>query len=141
MVRRGRFVFDTNVIVSALLIKRSVARRAFDKARKAGDILLSFGVIEELYDVLGRPSFDRYINEDDRLQFLTVLVKESILVEISENIKECRDPKDDKFLELAVNGKADFIISGDGDLRILNPFQKSLLFHRVNFSKLICDSI
>ena len=124
MVRRGRFVFDTNVIVSALLIKRSVARRAFDKARKAGDILLSFGVIEELYDVLGRPSFDRYINEDDRLQFLTVLVKESILVEISENIKECRDPKDDKFLELAVNGKADFIISGDGDLRILNPFQK-----------------
>ena len=124
MAKKRRFVFDTNVIVSALLIKRSVARRAFDKAREAGNILLSFEVIEELYDVLGRPAFDRYISEDDRLQFLTVLVKESTLVEISEKIKECRDPKDDKFLDLAINGKADFIISGDGDLQILNPFRK-----------------
>lgn len=124
MAKKRRFVFDTNVIVSALLIKRSVARRAFDKAREAGNILLSFEVIEELYDVLGRPAFDRYISEDDRLQFLTVLVKKSTLVEISEKIKECRDPKDDKFLDLAINGKADFIISGDGDLQILNPFRK-----------------
>jgi len=124
MAKQGRFVFDTNVIVSALLIKRSVARRAFDKARVAGDILLSFEVIEELYDVLGRSAFDRYIDEDDRLQFLTVLVKESTLVEISEKIKECRDPSDDKFLELAINGKADFIISGDSDLQVLNPFRK-----------------
>jgi len=124
MAKKGRFVFDTNVIVSALLIKRSVARRAFDRARERGDILLSFEVIEELYDVLGRPAFDRYIDEDDRLQFLTILVKESTLVEIEERISECRDPKDDKFLELAVNGKADFIISGDGDLQVLNPFRK-----------------
>jgi putative PIN family toxin of toxin-antitoxin system len=124
MAKQGRFVFDTNVIVSALLIKRSVARRAFDKARAAGDILLSFEVIEELYNVLGRSAFDRYIDEDDRLQFLTVLVKESTLVEISEKIKECRDPSDDKFLELAINGKADFIISGDSDLQVLNPFRK-----------------
>jgi putative PIN family toxin of toxin-antitoxin system len=124
MAKQGRFVFDTNVIVSALLIKRSVARRAFDKARAAGDILLSFEVIEELYNVLGRSAFDRYIDEDDRLQFLTVLVKESTLVEISEKIKECRDPSDDKFLELSINGKADFIISGDSDLQVLNPFRK-----------------
>ncbi len=116
MAKEGRFVFDTNVIVSALLIKKSVARRAFDKAREAGDILLSFEVIEELYDVLGRPDFDRYIDEEDRLQFLTILVKESILVEIGERISECRDPKDDKFLELAV--------SGDEDLQVLNPFRK-----------------
>lgn len=124
MAKEGRFVFDTNVIVSALLIKRSVARRAFDKARETGDILLSFEAIEELYDVLGRPDFDRYIDEEDRLQFLTILVKESILVEIEERISECRDPKDDKFLELAVNGKADFIISGDEDLQVLSPFRK-----------------
>jgi uncharacterized protein len=124
MADKGRFVFDTNVIVSALLIKKSVARRAFDKARTAGGILLSFGVIEELYDVLGRPAFDRYIDEEDRLQFLTTFVKESELVEIKERITECRDPKDDKFLELAVNGKAGVIISGDGDLQVMNPFRE-----------------
>jgi len=124
MAKKGKFVFDTNVIVSALLIKRSVARRAFNKAREVGSILLSFEVITELYDVLSRSAFDRYIDEDDRLQFLTILVKESELIEVNERISECRDPKDDKFLELAVSGKADFIISGDDDLQVLNPFRK-----------------
>ena len=118
-----RFVVDTNVLVSALLMKKSVARDCLDKAKESGEILLSLEVIEELYDVLGRPAFDRYIDEDDRIRFLNLLVKESTLVEITEKIKECRDPKDDKFLELAVNGKADFIISGDGDLQVLNPFR------------------
>ena len=118
-----RFVVDTNVLVSALLMKKSVARDCLDKAKESGEILLSLEVIEELYDVIGRPAFDRYIDEDDRIRFLNLLVKESTLVEITEKIKECRDPKDDKFLELAVNGKADFIISGDSDLQVLNPFR------------------
>ena len=119
-----RFVIDTNVVVSALLTKKSVARDALDKARGLGEILLSLKVIEELVDVLGRPAFNSYIDEEDRIGFLNLLVKESTLVEITEKIKECRDPKDDKFLELAVSGKADFIISGDGDLQALNPFRK-----------------
>jgi len=125
MANQGkRFVFDTNIVVSALLTKKSVARDALDKARRLGEILLSLKVIEELVDVLGRPAFNRYIDEEDRIGFLNLLVKESTLVEITEKIKECRDPKDDKFLELAVSGKADFIISGDGDLQVLNPFRK-----------------
>ena len=125
MANRGkRFVFDTNVVVSALLTKKSVARDVLDKARGLGEILLSPAVIEELVDVLGRPEFNRYIDEEDRIGFLNLLVKESTLVEITEKIKECRDPKDDKFLELAVSGKADFIISGDGDLQVLNPFRR-----------------
>jgi putative PIN family toxin of toxin-antitoxin system len=123
MANQGRFVFDTNVVVSALLMKKSVARDALDKARTAGDILLSIDVIEELHDVLSRPAFDRYVDEEDRLKFLSLLVKEATLVEIAENIKECRDPKDDKFLELAVNGNATLIVSGDKDLQVLNPFR------------------
>lgn len=68
MTDRGkRFVFDTNVIVSALLIKRSVARDSLDRARKFGEILLSVDVIDELFDVLSRPAFDRYIDEEDRI--------------------------------------------------------------------------
>jgi len=123
MANRGRFVFDTNVIVSALLMKKSVARDVLDKARMAGDILLSLEVIEELHDVLRRPAFDRYVDEEDRLKFLSLLVKEATLVEIAENVKECRDPKDDKFLELAANGNATLIVSGDKDLQVLNPFR------------------
>ena len=123
MADRGRFVFDTNVIVSALLIKKSTAREALDRARSVGIILLSVEVIEELREILGRPAFDRYIDEEDRLKFLALLVKEATLVEITENIKKCRDPKDDKFLELAVNGSANLILSGDRDLQVLHPFR------------------
>jgi len=123
MANRGRFVFDTNVVVSALLTKKSVARDVLDKARMEGKILLSIDVIEELHDVLSRPAFDRYIDEEDRLKFLALLVKDATLVEITEKVKECRDPKDDKFLELAVNGDATFIVSGDKDLQVLHPFR------------------
>ncbi len=123
MDNRGRFVFDTNVVVSALLMKKSAARDALDKARTAGDILLSLEVIEELQDVLSRPAFDRYVDEEDRLKFLSLLVKEATLVEVTERVKECRDPKDDKFLELAVNGNATLVVSGDKDLQVLHPFR------------------
>lgn len=123
MADRGRFVFDTNVVVSALLMKKSVARGALIKARVAGTILLSLDVIEELHDVLSRHAFDRYIDEEDRLKFLSLLIKEATLIEIDETIKECRDPKDDKFLELAVNGNANIIVSGDKDLQVLHPFR------------------
>ncbi|MBM3179537.1 MAG: putative toxin-antitoxin system toxin component, PIN family [Chloroflexi bacterium] len=123
MANRGRFVCDTNVVISALLMKKSIARDALDKARMAGGILLSLEVIEELRDVLSRPAFDRYVEEEDRLKFLSLLVKEATLVEIIERIKECRDPKDDKFLELAINGSASIIISGDKDLQVLHPFR------------------
>lgn len=123
MADGGRFVFDTNVIVSALLMKKSTARDALDKARAAGAILLSLDVIEELREVLSRRAFDRYIDEEDRLRFLALLVKEATLVEVAQKIQECRAPKDDKFLELAVNGKANFIVSGDKDLQVLHPFR------------------
>ena len=45
------------------------------------------------------------------------------LVSITERITACRDPTDDKFLELAVSGHADLIVSGDGDLLSLNSFR------------------
>jgi uncharacterized protein len=50
-------------------------------------------------------------------------VKLAVLVEIIESVAECRDSKDDKFLELAINGKAQYIVSGDGDLLVLHPFR------------------
>jgi uncharacterized protein len=118
-----RFVFDTNVILSASLFADSIPRKALNKARVEGKVLLSFAVIEELYDVLKRKAFNRYLTEEERLQFLTTLVSESALVDITEQITDCRDPKDNKFLELAVCGNANCIVSGDGDLLDLHPFR------------------
>lgn len=123
MSDKPRYVFDVNAIVSALLFENSVPGRAFAAATERGDILISRPVIEELENVLLRPKFDRYLDRDDRDQFLYAFVQAGTLIEIDEEIRACRDPRDDKLLELAVCGKADCLITGDEDLLVLNPFR------------------
>ena len=123
MPTERRFVFDANVIVSALLLKQSIVHRAFDKALEQGRLLVSQAVIEELNEVLRRKGFEKYVIEDERIEFITALVREATLVEITDTVTECRDPKDNKFLELAVSGKATCIVSGDDDLLVLHPFR------------------
>lgn len=119
----NRFVLDTNVIISALLLPRSVSRQAFDRAFERGIVLASVATLDELDDVIRRRKFDRYVVEEKRLQFLEVFIRDTALVEISEVITDCRDPKDNKFLELAVSGHATQIITGDPDLLVLHPFR------------------
>lgn len=118
-----RCVFDTNVLVSALLFDRSKPARAFFAALRAGEVLVSADVISELNDVLDREKFRRYVTEEERGRFLRSFLRETRLVEIQKTVRACRDPKDDKFLELAVNGDADCIVSGDDDLLMLDPFR------------------
>ena len=57
------------------------------------------------------------------MRFLAALVREAELIEITQEITTCRDSKDDKFLELAVCGNADCVVTGDQDLLVLNPFR------------------
>ncbi|ABU60401.1 MULTISPECIES: putative toxin-antitoxin system toxin component, PIN family [Roseiflexus] len=123
MANEPRFVFDTNVVISALLLRHSVARQAFDRATRTGKLLVSGMTIEELNAVLRRKGFERYVTEEERMEFLSAFVGDGVLVEIVERVVACRDPKDDKFLELAINGKATCIVSGDEDLLILHPFR------------------
>lgn len=118
-----RFVFDTNVLVSALLLPNSKPRRALDLALKQGKLLLSFTVLAELCEVLSRKRFRRYVDEEDIRTFVAVLTREAEWVDVDVRITACRDPKDDKFLELAVSGQATHVVSGDSDLLALNPFQ------------------
>jgi putative PIN family toxin of toxin-antitoxin system len=123
MTSKLRAVFDTSVVVSAVLLPRSVPRQAFDRAQEHGKVLISVATVDELNEVLHRQRFDKYVREDQRLEFLAALIREAELVEVTEVVTECRDPKDNKFLELAVSGKATCIISGDNDLLVLHPFR------------------
>ncbi|GAP98171.1 hypothetical protein NIES2104_47240 [Leptolyngbya sp. NIES-2104] len=85
--------------------------------------MVSLELLEELSDVLGREKFDRFVTSEERDEFLETFVERATLVEIIERVQECRDPKDDKILELALNGQAEYIVSGDKDLLVLNPFR------------------
>jgi uncharacterized protein len=121
-LERG-FVLDTNVIVSAILTKSGKARRFLDKAQEHGVVLMSPPILLELEEVLARPKFDKYISAIERKLFLASFVKTARFITIAEKIEVCRDPKDDKYLELAASGEATCIITGDADLLVLHPFQ------------------
>jgi len=122
MIPTKRIVVDTNTIISRLLLPDSVTAKAVQKALGHGDLLFSSATLNELETVLSRPKFDRYLSVDERKEFFHLLSRLVIWVEIVRPVKVCRDPKDDKFLEVALNGKADVIISGDNDLLVLNPY-------------------
>lgn len=123
MSAKNLFVIDANIIVSAFLAKEGKARQALDKAQTNGVVLMSVEVLSELEEVLSRPKFDKYLTATERKSLLARLIKTVQFVDIAETVKICRDPKDDKYLELAVNGKATYIVSGDSDLLVLNPFK------------------
>ena len=118
-----RFVFDTNTIVSALLFDNSVPRQAFDRALNSGTILVSDTLVVELNRVLGREKFDPYVSPEERNEFLVSLVRDSDLIEITQSVQACRDPDDDRILELAISGAATHIVTGDSDLLVMNPFR------------------
>jgi len=119
-----RFVLDTNLLVSSLLSPGTMPRQSFLLAQSMGTILSSDDTLKELSLVLKRSKFDKYVSIDHRLAFFTGFVENSSCIKVKSNVSVCRDPKDDKFLSLALAGKATCIISGDQDLLQLHPFKK-----------------
>lgn len=126
-MNNARFVLDTNLIISAALLEKSIAYQAFAKALLNGSLLVSDDLQEEVSQVILRPKFDRYISEEKRLRFLAQFLSLAESVTILEKIDVCRDPKDNMILELAVSGKANCIVTGDKDLLVLNPFRDIMI--------------
>jgi putative PIN family toxin of toxin-antitoxin system len=118
-----RLVFDTNILISHLLIPTSIPGQAVRKGLHTGRLIVSDDTLNELAAVISRPKFDRYISLQNRKDFFRFLGRVVERVTIIRNIQACRDPNDDKFLELAVNGQAETIITGDQDLLALHPFR------------------
>jgi len=96
---------------------------ALTKAEKFCEILSSDKIYGELVKILMLPKFDKYVSLYHRSKFLESFENKATFVKVEEVINVCRDPKDDMFLELAVSGNANIIISGDKDLLELNPFR------------------
>ena len=118
-----RFVFDTNTLISAICFPRSFGLRAFTVATAIGIVLTTESALTELLEVVCRPKFDAFADRATRMKFFDLYVAESSLIQISGMLKACRDPTDDKFLELAVVGRAQYIVTRDKDLLVLDPFQ------------------
>ncbi len=118
-----RLVVDTNVFVSAIILPRSSPRQVVDRALDQGLLLLSDATVGELREVLSRSKLDRYVSREERALVLAQIGRTAEFVPIIQLVRQCRDPKDDKFLEIALNGRADVIITGDADLLTLHPWR------------------
>jgi uncharacterized protein len=117
-----RVVVDTNVFVSAALKRSSWPGTVVRWLDGAGALLRSGATEAQAMEVLRRPYFAAKLPPAylDRVQRIFSAAE---LVTITERVTACRDPTDDKFLELAVNGRADLIVTGDRDLLVLDPFR------------------
>ena len=119
----NRVVIDTNVFISALLNPLGTPKKVINIAVSQFTILQSEATYQELATRISKNKFDRYLEKTDRLDFLLAIKNKSLFVDILHETKICSDLYNNKFLELAVSGMAQYIITGDNDLLILNTYQ------------------
>jgi len=118
-----RVVLDTNVLVSALVCDGK-SRRLVLRLLESHTVILASQMLAELADVLSRNKF--CINDSQVDSFLSSLVKTGKMVSYTPRFRVVsEDPDDDVALNVAYNGKADFLVTGDNHLLALNQFKKT----------------
>lgn len=123
MIHNPRVVLDTNVLISAALSPHGQPPQVLDWGAESGIIISSDDTLAELTTRLRRPKFDPYVEADERDAYVEWLEAYTALVAVNAHVQVCRNPDDDKFLELALSGDADGTVSGDKDLQGLHPFR------------------
>lgn len=121
-----RVVVDTGVLVSGLIRPRGTIGDILHALRDGRfTAIYSTPMMLEVTEVLSRQKIqEKYHIQPDDIEALINLVRlRGELVIPKQSITACRDPKDDKFLEAALAGTADAIVTGDDDLLVMNPFK------------------
>jgi putative PIN family toxin of toxin-antitoxin system len=123
-MRNKKIILDTNLWISFLISKKL---NDIDDLIYDGKIVLIFlnELIEEFLTVAKRSKFIKYFTDSDLEDLMKLFDKYGKLVKVHIQISECRDFKDNFLLSLAVDSKADFLITGDSDLLILKNIKKT----------------
>jgi len=116
-------ILDTNVLVSAVLFGQSTSADVLEEALDHYVPVFTLATWHELTQVLMREKLNRYLTQEARHLFLAKLASMVDVVESRSVVNDCRDPKDNKFLALAVDAKAACIVTGDNDLLVLHPYR------------------
>lgn len=138
-----RVVVDTNILVSAVIKPTGAVGPVLIALRKGRyTILYAQPLLTELVDVINRPRIrNKYgLTDEDIRTVIALILLRGEAVMPQEKITACRDPDDNKFLEVAVAGDADLIVSGDGDLLVLNPFRDIPIVTPRAFLKMLTDA-
>lgn len=135
--KRLRIVIDTGVWISFLIGKALKSLNHYLNLKKQSiTILFSDELFEEIIDVLHRPKIKKYLTDEQVADIIGLIHHKAHWVKIVEKTDICRDKKDNFLLDLAGNGKADYLITGDQDLLILKDFQGTKIVNFKDFNNL-----
>lgn len=132
-----RIILDTNLWISFLI---SSQYDRFDELLASGKCTLLFSntLLEEFVTVAGRPKMQKYITSKELENLLEVIDTVAEFVDVHSTVRQCRDPKDNFLLALAVDGNADYLLTGDNDLLVLETIADTKImkiapfFERIN---------
>ena len=116
-------VFDVSSLVGAAIRRDGVPELALRRALRVDQIAVSEAVIAELLDVFARPRLQRFLDPELRDEVLSELHASGLFFVPNERVTDCRDQKDNKYLELAFAAAAATIVSSDDDLLVLHPWR------------------
>jgi putative PIN family toxin of toxin-antitoxin system len=131
-----RAVVDTGVLVSALIRRQGTTGEVLSALRDGRfTAVYSTDLLVEIVDVLGRPAMSAkyHIEPDDIGVVINLIRLRGDLVTPVRKVTACRDHKDNKFLEAALAGAADCVVSGDADLLDLTPYEDILILRPAEF--------
>ena len=103
---------------------------------KGAKLLFSRELLLELLDVIKRSKFKKFFSEEVTAQLLEIFDQYGKLIAIKSDLSLCRDKKDNFLLNLAVDGKADYLLTGDKDLLVLEKINKTLILSWSDFLKM-----
>ena len=129
-------IFDASSVIGAALKQDSIPERALLLARSQETICLSPAVEAEIREVLQRPKFHKYISDAVRDRITDILGTAALVFEPRDQVTDCRDPKDNKYLELALAAGASIIVSSDDDLLVLDPSRGIRILRPVDYLRL-----
>ncbi|MEX2411977.1 MAG: putative toxin-antitoxin system toxin component, PIN family [Candidatus Paceibacterota bacterium] len=135
-MKNKKVILDTNLWISFLISKQ---HSPLDELLLNGKIKLVFSeeLIEEFLTVAKRPKFEKYFSDKDIHDLLQSFDSFGELFVVSSEITGCRDSKDNFLLNLAVDSKADFLITGDDDLLSIKKINKTSILNWTDFLKKI----
>ena len=131
-MRSKKVILDTNLWISFLISKRL---DEIDDLIIDGKVKLIFSneSIEEFITVAKRPKFSKYFNDNDINNLLRLFDSYGKLIDVSIEITNCRDLKDNFLLSLAVESKSDYLVTGDSDLLIMKKIKKTKILNWTDF--------
>ena len=122
----SRIIIDTNLWISFLITNDYTK---LDKIILSGNAVLVFSqeLLDEFLAVAKRPKFRRFFTLSDIEDLLETIIDYADLVKVKTKVEACRDPKDNFLLALAIDGNADFLVTGDNDLLELTKIEKTAI--------------